>query len=64
MVAGSATPTVLPFRDPEFPLRIGVDSAGNVYVTDAGNYRILKLTKGSEHEDQLPMTGPHGDEGR
>jgi len=55
--AGSATPTVLPFRDAGFPRRIGVDSMGNVYVEDGLNSRILKLTKGSDHDDQLPMTG-------
>jgi len=57
MPAGSAKPTVLPFRDAGFPQGIGVDSAGNVYVEDGLNQRIVKLTKGSDHEDQLPMTG-------
>jgi serine/threonine-protein kinase len=33
-----------------------VDSAGNLYVTDAGNKRVLKLAAGSSTQTELPFT--------
>ena len=41
--AGSSTPTVLPFIDLSEPFSVAVDSAGNIYVTDMVNARVLKL---------------------
>jgi DNA-binding beta-propeller fold protein YncE len=41
--AGSSTPVVLPFTGLHFLRGVAVDSAGNVYVADFGNSRVLKL---------------------
>ena len=35
----------MPFTGFMSPNGVAVDSAGNVYVTDAGNKRVLKLPK-------------------
>jgi hypothetical protein len=40
---GSDTPTVLPFDGIDKPIRVTVDTAGNVYVVDGGHRRVLKL---------------------
>ena len=34
-----------------------MDSAGNVYVTDPGNNRVLKLAAGATDAVVLPFTG-------
>jgi serine/threonine-protein kinase len=34
---------VLPFTGINQPIRVAVDSSGNVYVVDGGNHRVLKL---------------------
>jgi serine/threonine protein kinase, bacterial len=47
--------TVLPFTGLKDPRGIAVDSAGNVYVTDAPNKRVLKLTAGSSTQTVLPF---------
>jgi serine/threonine-protein kinase len=44
--AGSNTPVELPFSGLSHPEAVAVDGAGNVYVTDYGNYRVLKLSAG------------------
>jgi serine/threonine protein kinase, bacterial len=36
---------------------VAVDTAGNVYVADSGNHRMLKLAAGSNTPNQLPFTG-------
>ena len=41
LAAGASTPVVLPFPELNTPTGVAVDSAGNVYVTDAN--RVLKL---------------------
>jgi serine/threonine-protein kinase len=38
---------VLPFTDLDSPHGVGVDGAGNVYVADRGNHRVVKLAAGS-----------------
>ena len=38
--------TVLPFTGLNQPYAVAVDAAGNVYVTDWGNNRLLKLPAG------------------
>ena len=48
---------VLPFTGLNDPDGVAVDSAGNVYVTDTGNNRVLKLAAGSATQDVLPFTG-------
>jgi serine/threonine-protein kinase len=37
--------TVLPFTGLNSPDDVAADAAGNVYVTDYGNYRVLKLSE-------------------
>ncbi|HTQ19469.1 MAG TPA: protein kinase, partial [Mycobacterium sp.] len=36
---------------------VAVDSAGNLYVADYGNSRVLKLTAGSNVQTELPFRG-------
>ena len=51
--------TVLPFTGLTYPSRVAVDAAGNVYLTDTGNDRVLKLAAGSNEQTVLPFTGLH-----
>jgi serine/threonine-protein kinase len=37
---------VLPFTGLNYPNGVAVDTAGNLYVTDEGNDRVLKLPAG------------------
>jgi serine/threonine protein kinase, bacterial len=55
--AGSATPTVLPFTGLSYPSGVAVDSAGDLYVADNDNNRVLKLAAGSATQTVLPFTG-------
>jgi serine/threonine-protein kinase len=48
---------VLPFTGLNSPEHLAVDSAGNVYVTDDNNKRVLKLLAGSPTQSALPFTG-------
>jgi serine/threonine protein kinase, bacterial len=48
---------VLPFTGLIFPEGLAVDGAGNLYVTDTGNNRVLKLAAGSSSPTVLPFTG-------
>ena len=43
LAARSTAPTELPFTGLNHPYGVAVDAAGNVYVTDTGNNRVLKL---------------------
>jgi hypothetical protein len=36
----------VPFTGLNNPTSVAVDSAGNLYVVDSGNSRVLKLTEG------------------
>ena len=49
--------TVLPFTGLSGPKGVAVDAAGNLYVVDPGNNRVLKLPAGSATETALPFTG-------
>jgi serine/threonine protein kinase, bacterial len=43
LAAGSSTQTELPFTGLAAPMGVAVDSSGTLYVTSAGNNRVLKL---------------------
>ena len=47
----------LPFTGLNSPGGVAVDTAGNVYVADHGNNRVLKLAAGSTTPTVLPFTG-------
>jgi serine/threonine protein kinase, bacterial len=49
--------TVLPFTGLDIPIGVAVDRAGNVYVADAGNNRVVQLAAGSSAPTVLPFTG-------
>ncbi|WP_019927516.1 NHL repeat-containing protein [Nocardia sp. BMG111209] len=50
------TQLLLPFSGLNFPMRVAVDTGGNVYVADAGNNRVLQLPAGSSAQITLPIT--------
>ncbi|MDT5350607.1 MAG: serine/threonine protein kinase, bacterial, partial [Mycobacterium sp.] len=50
----------LPFTGLDSPWGVAVDSAGAVYVADAGDNRVLKLAAGSATQSVLPFTGLQG----
>jgi len=51
---------VLPFTGLENPQRVAVDAKGDVYVTDTGNNRVLKLAAGSTTQTVVPIAGLDG----
>ncbi len=54
---------MLPFTGLNDPSGVAVDTAGNLYVTDTGNNRVVKLAAGSATQAVLPFTGlddPYG----
>ncbi|EFG76124.1 kinase domain protein [Mycobacterium parascrofulaceum ATCC BAA-614] len=48
---------VLPFTGLDNPQRVAVDSKGDVYVTDTGNNRVLRLAAGSTSQTVIPIAG-------
>jgi len=52
-----ATIVELPFTGLNKPGGVAVDNAGNVYVADTGNARVLKLPARSNTQVTLPFTG-------
>jgi DNA-binding beta-propeller fold protein YncE len=69
--SSSATPSgrsyaaqvVMPFKGLNGPRGEAVDGAGNLYVTDNGNNRVLKLPAGSSTQAVVPFTGLNGPDG-
>lgn len=53
----------LPFNGLGHPADVEVDPAGNVYVADDMNNRVLKLAPGSSAAIELPFTGLNSPEG-
>jgi serine/threonine protein kinase, bacterial len=51
------TPVVLPFTGLDKAYGVAVDGAGNLYVADSGNNRVLKLPMGATSQVVLPFTG-------
>lgn len=49
--------SLLPFTGLTNPSNIAADAAGNVYLTDTWNDRVLKLAAGSSEQTVLPFTG-------
>lgn len=54
------TQVELPFTGLRSTGGVAVDTAGNVYVTDSDNNRVLKLPAGSNTQVELPFTGLKG----
>jgi serine/threonine-protein kinase len=50
---------VLPFTDLKSPQGVAVDTAGNLYVADFDNNRVLKLAAGATEPTVLPFTDLH-----
>jgi serine/threonine protein kinase, bacterial len=48
---------VLPFTGLKNPDGVAVDPAGNVFVTDTDNNRVLELAAGAASQTMLPFTG-------
>jgi serine/threonine-protein kinase len=54
---------VLPFTGLNLPNAVAVDTAGDVYVSDRGNNRVVKLAAGPSTETVLPFIGLNDPEG-
>ncbi len=59
LAPGSSTQTVLPFTGLNGIGSVAVDTAGNVYVTNATDNRVHKLAAGSRSQTVLPFTDLH-----
>jgi streptogramin lyase len=51
------TQTTVPFNGLLAPSNIVADSAGNLYVTDSGNHRVLKMAAATHTQSEVPFTG-------
>jgi serine/threonine-protein kinase len=54
---------VLPFTGLSSPRGVAVDTAGNVYLADSGNGRVLELVVGASSPTALPFAGLGGPSG-
>ena len=52
-------PTALPFSGLTYPGGLAVNATGDVFLTDYGNDRVLKVAAGSTEQTVLPFTGLH-----
>jgi DNA-binding beta-propeller fold protein YncE len=57
MTAPAPKQAVLPFTGLTYPSGVAVDAAGDVYLADSGNGRVLRLAAGSNAQTVLPFTG-------
>lgn len=57
VAAPSPRQTVLPFTGLTYPTSVATDTAGNVYVVDGRNNRVVRLSAGSNTQSVLPFTG-------
>ncbi|MFE3702641.1 serine/threonine-protein kinase, partial [Nocardia tengchongensis] len=57
VTSGYSAQTPLPFTGVSLPTDVAVDAAGNLYVTDMGNDRVVKLAAGASTPTPLPFTG-------
>ncbi|WP_406272710.1 serine/threonine-protein kinase PknD [Nocardia sp. NBC_00881] len=55
--------TPLSFTGVSLPTDVAVDTAGNVYVTDMGNDRVVRLAAGASTSTSLPFTGLNNPQG-
>ncbi|MEU4343182.1 serine/threonine-protein kinase PknD [Nocardia sp. NPDC023852] len=55
--------TPLSFTGVSLPTDVAVDTAGNVYVTDMGNDRVVRLAVGASAPTPLPFTGLNNPQG-
>jgi serine/threonine protein kinase, bacterial len=55
--AGSSSQIVLPFIGLHAPWGAAVVAAGNLYIVDYSNHRVLTLAAGSSTQTVLPFTG-------
>jgi len=55
--APPSAPTVLPFTGIHSVFGVAVDTAGDLYVADTLNSRVLTLAAGSATQTVLPFTG-------
>ncbi|MFF3572423.1 serine/threonine-protein kinase PknD [Nocardia jiangxiensis] len=63
VTSGYSAQTPLPFSGVSLPTDVAVDAAGNVYVTDMGNDRVVKLAAGASASTLLPFTGLNNPQG-
>ena len=56
LAAGASTQVELPFTGLKGAGGVAVDTAGNVYVSDSPNNRVLKLAAGTTTQTVLPFT--------
>jgi sugar lactone lactonase YvrE len=49
--------TTVPFNGLFAPSNVVVDAAGNLYVTDSGNHRVLKMAATTHTQTEVPFTG-------
>ncbi len=47
----------MPFTELKDPQGVAVDKAGNLYVTELGTERVLRLAPGASEPTMLPFTG-------
>ncbi|QIX53926.1 serine/threonine-protein kinase PknD [Rhodococcus sp. DMU1] len=52
----SSPQTTLPFDGLDYPVGVAVNAAGDLFVADSNNNRVLRLAAGSDTQEVLPFT--------